>query len=188
METMQEEAREAALAAFKAEILRRHSQKNKKKNITNSYGIPDYYKFYTEEFERNAARVLTRREFSQALDGIYKRMREDLANSGIVKFPYGMGEVAVTKRPMKIWFENGEAHTTKIIDWDATLNLWFEDEESRQLKRKVYRDTKTLFMIRYNSGNNAPINGKSFRMKISRGLKDMLKNNVKSGKVTDSFL
>jgi len=41
-----------------------------------------------------------------------------------------MGTLEVRKRPTRVAIVDGKLVTNLPIDWDATLKLWYEDEES----------------------------------------------------------
>ena len=73
------------------------------------------------------------------------------------------------------------------IDWDRTLKLWYEDEESYKNKTLIKVEEKEIYKIYYNR-NVAEFTNKSFyQFDINRELKKRLKQNIKEGKL-DAFM
>jgi hypothetical protein len=42
-----------------------------------------------------------------------------------------MGALVVRKNPRKVWIKDGQIRTNLIIDWNATLHLWYNDKEAK---------------------------------------------------------
>ena len=72
-----------------------------------------------------------------------------------------MGRLEVRKRSNSIKFKDGKVVTDLPVNWDATLKLWYEDEESYNNKILIREENKETFRIHYNK-IKANYNNKSF--------------------------
>ena len=83
--------------------------------------------------------------------------------------------------------ENGNVKTNLPIDWDSTLKLWYEDEESYKNKTLLRLDEHEIYKVLYNQ-ENANFNNRSFyEFVFNKDLKLRLKHNIKQG-IIDAFL
>ena len=83
--------------------------------------------------------------------------------------------------------ENGNVKTNLPIDWDSTLKLWYEDEESYKNKTLLRLDEHEIYKVLYNK-ENANFNNRSFyEFVFNKDLKLRLKHNIKQG-IIDAFL
>jgi hypothetical protein len=56
-----------------------------------------------------------------------------------------MGTIELRKRPVTYDIKNGKLKVSAPIDWDKTLKLWYEDEESFNKKTLVKVEEKEIF-------------------------------------------
>ena len=84
--------------------------------------------------------------------------------------------------------EHGNLKTNLPIDWDSTLELWYNDEESRINKTLLRYDSVEIFRIYYNK-SKANYNNKSFyEFKCNKDLKQRLKQNIRYGTIDAPYL
>jgi len=82
---------------------------------------------------------------------------------------------------------NGKLVTSLPIDWDKTLQLWYEDKEAFDNKTLVRIETEEVFKVYYNK-QSANYNNKSFyEFKPNRELKRRLSKYAREGYL-DAYL
>ena len=110
----------------------------------------------------------------------------NLINCQSIKFPHGMGILELRKNKVKFEFRNNKVYTNLPIDWDRTIKLWCEDEESYKNRTLIKMEEKEIFKVCYNK-SKADFNNKSFyQFDINRDLKRRLKQQIKNGAL-DAF-
>lgn len=72
-----------------------------------------------------------------------------------------MGRLEIRKYPTIITTDGKKVKTNLPIDWQATLKLWYEDEECMKNKQLVRINIPEIFRVHYNR-NKANYNNKSF--------------------------
>lgn len=152
---------------------------SRKHKITKSVGINDFLKQYDSN--------LTNIQIRQIIKRINELQSEQLALGRSIIFPQQMGKLEIRKFDSFVKFENGELKTNRAIDWNKTLQLWFNDEEAKKNKTFVRTEDKKIFKIFY-CRSSAKYNNKVFyEFKPNRTLKNKIKNNIRNGVLTDSF-
>ena len=73
---------------------------------------------------------------------------DELCRTGHITLPFRMGEIQAFKKTPKSYIYNNKVVTTKSIDWDKTLEMWYNDPEAHKNKTLIYRDADSVF-IRY---------------------------------------
>jgi hypothetical protein len=61
-----------------------------------------------------------------------------------------MGQLEVRKYDTYVKLMDGKLRTNRKIDWQATLQLWYEDEEAKENKVLIKSEDKEVFKIFYN--------------------------------------
>lgn len=86
-----------------------------------------------------------------------------------------MGQLEIRKYDTSIRIgSNGEIVTNLPINWQQTLKLWYEDEESKRKKTLIRSEVREVFKLFYNK-NIANYNNKGFyEFKFNKGLKHTL--------------
>lgn len=154
--------------------------------INNSLGVYDSYKWIRKNKWLNIGRPLTEHEFYSIIRKVNEYLAIELENGNDVKLPCRMGRLELRKFDAKINIVNGKVKTNLPVDWNRTLNLWYEDEEAYKNKTLIKVEEKEIFKVFYNR-QLADYNNKSFyKFEISRSIKKNLKNNIKEGKI-DAF-
>lgn len=157
--------------------------------VNNSLGVYDAYKWIRKNKWFNIGRPLTEHEFYSIIRKVNILMSEELINSGEVVLPQRMGIIELRKFEATIRIgEDGTVHTNLPIDWEKTLELWYEDEEAYKNRTLIKMEEKELFKIYYNK-NSANYNNRSFYEFIfNKDLKIKLKQKIKRGTVDAPLL
>ena len=97
-----------------------------------------------------------------------------------------MGSIELRKYNAEVSIKNDEIITNLPIDWNRTLQLWEEDEESYKNKLLVRMEEKEIFKVFYNK-RIANYNNKAFmKFEVNRYLKRGLTQRIKN-KLIDAF-
>lgn len=168
------------LRDFKTLIKKANTKKEHK--ITASLGMREAFRYYTKK-----SKALDEKEFRRVIRYINNLLQESIAHGEDINLPCRMGRLELRKFKTSVSFRDGKMMTNLPIDWDETLNLWYEDKESFKEKRKVRMEVPEVFRVYYKK-NTANYNNKSFfTFKVNRDLKQKLKTNIINKKV-DAFL
>lgn len=155
--------------------------------IKNSYGIYDGYKYYRKNKDKSKEYILTESQYFLITREVNKILKELFLNGEDIKFPHNMGHLSIKKYDTSPKFINGKLKTNKFVDWNKTLELWYEDEEANDNKIVVYFDNNESFKIHYRK-NKAKFKNKSYyKFMPNRQLKRELSNNIKENKI-DAFI
>lgn len=167
---------------FKVRIKKAKGVGRKQYKITGSWGVHDYYKYYRKIRPKEKEYVLTDSQYYAIIRKTNELIAKDIAWCKEIKLPCGMGTIEVRKKPKRISIdETGKVKTNLAIDWNSTLNLWYEDEEARKNKTLLKIDTTDLYKIYYTAAHNALINKSFFEFIFNRDIKRRLKYNIRTG-------
>lgn len=154
--------------------------------VTNSIGIYDAYKFLRKNKWLNIGRPLTEHEFYSIIRKVNTYLADRLIHGEDIKLPYRMGKIELRKYNANFSFDDNKIKTNLPIDWNRTLKLWYEDEESYKKKTLIKMAEKEIFKVYYNK-QSAKYNNKAFyEFNVNRELKKKLKERIKEGKI-DAF-
>lgn len=152
----------------------------------NSYGMNDYYLWLKKNDFFDIEEKLSQSQITKIIRTIHLALLEDLLRGGDILLPYQMGRIELRKSKTKVEIIDGQIVNNLPIDWKRTLELWEEDEESRNNKVLIKSMVNTVFKVCYNRGI-AKYGNKTFMLFYpSRNLKLKLKKSIKEGK-TDAF-
>lgn len=170
---------------FKSSIM--HLQDTRVHKVTNSLGVYDAYKYIRKNKWLNIGKALTEHEFYQIIRKVNNALAINLSNGEDVVLPNRMGQLELRKRnSLPIIDKNGALKVTYAIDWDSTLQLWYEDESAFNSKTLVKLPERNIFRVRYNK-ERAVYNNKSFiDFHVNRDIKNKLKQNIKNNNI-DAF-
>ena len=155
--------------------------------VSNSYGVYDAYKYYRKNKPKDKKYILTESQYFSIIRSVNTYLGEQLIACNDIHFPCRMGILEVKKYNPVVKFKDGKLINKMPIDWDKTLKLWYEDEESFNNKTLVRIVTKDVFRIYYNT-NTANYNNKTFyKFKVNRDLKYKLKQCIQNGNF-DAFI
>lgn len=170
---------------FKATLKKVKQPRNHK--VTGSKGVYDAYKWIRKNKWPNLERPLTEGEFYSIIRRVNQLMAEKLSSGDEIVFPERMGKVELRKRIPTIGFKDGKLKVTLSIDWDATLQLWYEDKEAYDNKQLVRIPEKQVFRYLYNKQDANYQNKSYFEFSVNRQIKQNIKTQIKQGNI-DAFL
>jgi len=126
----------------------------------SDYGMPDYYKFYTEVL---GGKELSKKLFNQIITDYNCGVTELIIEENLTFYiPYLGFEILIKKDKRKPKIVNGKLINNVPIDWKATNALWDKDKEAREKK----------LLVRY---NNSHTSGYVFRIYCKK-----FKGNIKN--------
>lgn len=155
--------------------------------VKGSLGVYDAFKWYRKHKPKDKKYILKEVQYFAIIRKINNLLRERLVTGEDIMFPCRMGKLEIRKYPVRITTEGKKVKTNLPIDWDATLKLWYEDEECRLKKTLVKMNVPELYLIYYDK-RDANYNNKSFYgFTPNRELKRMLNHNVRHNLDFDAF-
>lgn len=160
--------------------------KSRVHKVKNSSGMNDYYLWLKKNNFFDIEEKLTQAQITKIIRAIHKILLEDLMRGGDVYLPCNMGRIELRKRRTNVNVIDGKIVDDLPIDWKRTLELWQEDEESRDNKVLVKSMVKEVFRVHYDKAAAKYANQWFMLFYPSRSLKLKLKQNIKEGK-TDAF-
>lgn len=173
-----------SLEDFKRTTLKLNEPRTHK--VTGSLGVYDAYKYIRKNKWFNIGRPLSEHEFYSIIRKVNEYLADSLLRGHDIVLPHKMGRIEVKKYEARITLEGNKVKTNLPIDWDRTLKLWYEDEESYKNKTLIKMEEKEIFKVCYNK-SKADFNNKSFyQFDINRDLKRRLKQQIKNGAL-DAF-
>ena len=106
----------------------------------------------------------TIKQYSYIINSINSGI-SDLLSIGIsVTMPCNLGTFEIRKHEVKPKIDNnGKLKINAPVDWEATFNLWYEDEEAKQNKTLVRTNEKFIYRIKWNKKESNIVNIKFFK-------------------------
>ena len=171
---------------FKSNIKKVSGTRNHK--VKGSLGVYDAFKWYRKNKPSGKDYILTESQYFTIIRRVNEALREELIETGDLMFPCRMGRLEIKKYPTVITTDGKKIKTNLPIDWNATLKLWYEDDECLKNKTLVRSTVKEMFRVYYNK-NKANYNNKSFyQFSSNRELKKLLKHSIRHNPSFDAFI
>lgn len=167
------------LQEYRKEVLK--VDKPRKTSISNSWGVYDAFKYYRKNKPKDKKYILSESQYFAIVRRVNLLLAEELLNQKDIVFPYSMGRLEVRKSIPKAYIENGKIKSTYPIDWDGTIRLWYEDQESREKKTILKKKEKEVFRIVYNKSKAMYTNKNYFEFIVNRTIKRSLKDVILRG-------
>lgn len=167
------------LQEYRKEVLK--VDKPRKTSISNSWGVYDAYKYYRKNKPKDKKYVLSESQYFAIVRRTNLLLVEELFNQNDIVFPYSMGRLEVRKTIPRVYIDNGKIKSTYPIDWDGTIRLWYEDQESRKKKTLLKKKEKAVFRIVYNKSKAMYTNKNYFEFIVNRTIKRSLKDTILQG-------
>lgn len=154
----------------------------RKHKVRNSLGVYDAFKYYRKNKPDDKRYVLSESQYFSIIRKVNNMFAEELSNGNDVKLPVRMGTLELRRLEKYLHVdENGNIHTNMPIDWDKTLELWYNDEEARNSKTLVRIESDDLFRLYYDK-NPANYRNKSYyEFSFNKDLKLKLNQNIRKG-------
>lgn len=158
----------------------------RKHKINSSLGVTSCFKWLKEN-NIDLKQKLTSKQFSDIIREVNKEIGETLLSSKEVLLPHRMGLLEIRKLDTKVLYKQDKLIVTNPIDWNATLKLWYEDEEAKKNKQTIKVEEKEIFRFYYNRLRAKYKNQSYFNIKFNRNLKLKLKDRIQQGSI-DAYL
>ncbi len=108
-------------------------------------------------------------------------MSDIFVQDGRLYLPEQLGDLMMLKRQNRAVYKDGKLKITYPVNWEATLQLWFEDPEARENKTVVRHTSKYKPCYCYNK-MRAKYNNKLFySFKMNRAMKTQAAQNLFGG-------
>lgn len=156
--------------------------------VTGSHGVREAFAYYRANRPRESEYVLSDCQYFSIIRKINDILRKYLADGNEIDLPESMGKLEIRKRPTITEFREGKLYTNLPIDWDSTLKLWYEDEESYSSKRLVRQEVREIFRVFYNKYRADYTNKTFYKFQANRELKKMLSKKIKSNELDAALL
>lgn len=160
---------------------------NREHKVTNSYGVKDYYIYYKQNRPRESKYVITDSDYRKIIRLTNERLGKKLIELGDIKFPLDMGNLRIYKKTYLPKFVDGELVYNAPINWDKTLELWKEDNESRISKTLVRVDPGDVYSIKYKNIYCKFTNKEFFNFNVTRAIKFLLKEAIDKNSIIPHF-
>lgn len=159
--------------------------KRSSKKIPAHYGMPDYYKFFSEQYPDIK---IAKSKFNKIISEFNLIIGDFLIENLSYDLPYRLGKLEILKVLRKPYLDsNGKLVNNLPINWKATNELWEKNSEAKDKKILIrYNNTKTggyVFSIKYNKKPAIYKNKSVYFFKpvrhLSRGIKDRIEDYTK---------
>lgn len=156
----------------------------RKHKVRNSLGVYDAYKYYRKNKPKDKQYVLSESQYFSIIRQINNLLAEEIIEGNNVKLPCRMGEIELRKFDRVVTIDtDGKLHSNLPVDWNKTLQLWYEDEEAHKNKTLIRIEEDEIFKINYDK-YNANYNNKWFyEIVFNKDLRIRLKQNIKKGNI-----
>lgn len=159
---------------------------SRKHKVKNSYGVYDGFKYYRKNRPKEHKYVLTESQYFSIIRKVNSLLSDLLVSGEDVTLPCRLGRLELRKYEAKIVTDGKKIRTNLPIDWDRTLKLWYEDEESYKNKILIKVEEKEIYKVFYNRSVANFTNKTFYEFNVNRDIKKRLKQNIKEGKL-DAF-
>ena len=154
--------------------------------VKNSYGITDGFKYYVNHV-KDKGTYLDIGQYSKVIRKVNELLCQQFLKGYDIELPHRLGKIQLVKVKSKYEFDGDKIKTNQYVDWDATLKLWFEDNESKNKKLLVRHTVKEKFIITYNKKTANYKNQFFYAFRPTRGFKLLLKEAIRDDKI-DAFI
>ncbi len=168
---------------FRKSLLKVTEKRNHK--IKNSIGVYDAYK-HIRKNKWYGLPPITENQFYTIIRGINKSLVDNLLEGYSIKLPHRMGKIELRKCSTTIKLTETGVENNLPVNWNRTLKLWYEDEESFNNRTLIKEESKEIFRIIYNKHRACYNNKVFYDFKFNRELKIKLKDKIKNGEL-DAF-
>ena len=146
-------------------------------SITNSWGVYDFYKYYRKNRPKDSKWALTEGQYYTLFRRINELLVDNLVRTGVLEFPHNMGELIVIKSKRGSWVnEKGKRVTNRGVNWDKTLELWYNDKKAYENKTVIYHENEEISLIKYIKGKAKFKNKYYYGFKPNRDIERRIRN------------
>jgi hypothetical protein len=165
------------LSEFRKKVVKAEEKKHHFK-VTNSNGTKEAWRWIKKHKWLDIGQPITEYQLGQIIKAINNTLRDQLLDGKDVSFPNRMGRLEIRKFKAKVECKEGKVVTTLPVDWKRTIDLWWEDDESRESKTLVRFEGLERFAIYYNKKYANFVNKSFYRFIPIRALKRELKEKI----------
>ncbi len=173
------------LSDFRNSILKVSGHRNHK--VRNSYGVYDGFKFYRKNKPKDPKYILNEHQYFSIIRKVNEELVELFLNGNDITLPCRLGRLELRKFNVNICIKDGKIKTNMPIDWNRTIKLWYEDEESYKNKTLIKIPEKEVFKVYYNKNIANYVNKLFYQFNINRNIKTRLKLKIKNNEL-DAFI
>ena len=173
---------EQTLAEFK--VAQKQKTPKVRQKVNNSWGVYDYYKYYRTHRPDKHEYVLYESVYFSIIRSVNKMIVDELCRTGSFTFPFKLGKIEVRQLAPRTYIKDGKARTSRPIDWDTTLELWYNDPQSYKDKTLIYQQEKDFCVIRYNNFDAVYKNKAFYNFTPMRDVKERVREAYRSGILT----
>ena len=170
---------------FRAQILRLNDSRSHK--VSGSLGVYDAYKWIRKNKWLNIGSPISEHDFYSIIRGINNCLANELIKGTDINLPHRLGRLEVRKNVARYTMKDDKVKTNLPVDWDATLKLWYEDQEAYDDKTLVKQEEKEIFKVVYNKSKAEYTNKSFYQFDLNRDIKRRLKQQIREGKL-DAFM
>lgn len=155
--------------------------------IKKSWGVKNYFAYYRKNKPKDSKFILKEGDYYKIIRRCNELVRDHIISGDIVFLPLRMGTLELIKKPASVTIQDGKVVSNMPYDWNATLNLWYEDEEAYKNKTLLRIPEREIFSVKYNRAKAYFLNSLFYEFTTNREFKLMLKKEIKEGNV-ESFV
>lgn len=155
----------------------------RKHKINNSYGIKDGFKYYRKTKPKDPKYILTDCQYLLINREINNILSNELINGKEVVFPYKLGKLEIRKFETIKTIKDGKLKLSIAIDWDKTIKLWYNDNESYTNKTLIRVPDNISYKVYYNKYGANYTNSTLYQFNVNRLIKRGLVSKIREGKI-----
>ena len=168
--TFEEYDRQLRRVHDKREVLKPHA-----------YTMRTIYRWYRKSHKNN----MTEKLFDSVIRRVNEKIAEHMFKGEQFKIPHRMGSMELRKVHHKLVRKNGKL--SNRIDWKATREMWYEDEDARNRKILIRYEDTISYQIYYNKFQCNCDNIKFYEIHTTRNLKRKIRRGMEEGEITDAL-
>lgn len=149
--------------------------------VRNSWGVYDYYKYYRKTKPKGHKYVLSESQYFAIIRKINQKLSEELLTYRPLTLPLRMGTVEILKRPVVDKIVNGKLKSNRFVDWNSTLELWYNDPEAYKKKTLVRHEWKERFHVQYCPWKGQFKNKAFYQFRATKSTMERLIQQVRNG-------
>jgi len=161
----------------------KYKDKPRKFRITGSVGIRQAFLFLQKRKWKEVGRPITESQFQHIVRDVNELLAFELVQNRSIILPHSMGEIEVRKYTRELKFENGKLVSKLPIDWDATLKLWYEDDEAYKNRTVVRFPRLEAYKVLYNRSSADYENKSYYQFTLNRTIYRLLGQQLSLGKL-----
>lgn len=174
------EERKESFDEYRIRIKGAGTKNNHPFEIRNSWGVYDYYKAYRHQQFAARKKHLNQKEYFRLIRLVNSMLMDKFIEDKRLKLPYDMGEILALGYNHSLKIVDGKVKTSRGVDWDKTLRLWYEDAEAEKNKTLIRREYVVGMDVQYRKLHAHYKNKSFYRFKMHREKLELLRRSVKN--------